>query len=555
MLTKTRIFDGISKSGWRILGLLLISCSFLPHLGAQSKVFFDKLGKSTDEGSAYYYRQKTGEPDSYKSYYINGGALYFDGKISNASNADETENTYAETCNWFYKNGNKKAIRTFDKGGLETGTSNFYYETGKLWKEIDFVNGKAKTTYKEYDEDGKSSRIFEDDFNDNANDWDLYISDKSSAALRMGNLQISSYSELGAVRYISHPIDAQDYVIEAVLNTLRLADGDKAGIVFGFKDWQNYNFFLITASSFYIGTVYEGISVMKAEGMYTGDIVRGSQNNLKILTNGEKDFFSINGSVQFSCDRLRMAGSNIGFGVSGKSTIEAEKLIVKEIDFRSGSAKRSEADHDVKATGSGLIISSSGYILTNYHVVKTATNIVIQVNNGGTVKNYNAILIQKDVDNDLAILKIKDEAYQPLEALQYRFKESGGVEVGASVFTIGYPYALSGMGVEAKFTDGKISAKTGYNDAINSCQTSIPVQPGNSGGPLFNEKGELIGVINSKITQADNVSYAIKLSYVKNLTELLPDNFELPANPSLGGVTLEEKIKVLSNYVVLIKIK
>ena len=71
------------------------------------------------------------------------------------------------------------------------------------------------------------------------------------------------------------------------------------------------------------------------------------------------------------------------------------------------------------------------------------------------------------------------------------------------------------MGKAAKFTDGKISSKTGYNNAINSYQTSIPVQPGNSGGPLFNDKAQLIGVINSAIKDADNVSYAIKLSLSK----------------------------------------
>jgi S1-C subfamily serine protease len=543
---------------WNLKTILFFVFLFCNALAAfsQSKLYFDKGGKSSDETSAYYYRQKTGGVDSYKSYYVNGGALYFDGRISTASDADENLNVYGGTCTWYYKNGNKKSNRTFDKDGLETGTSTSYYESGKLWKEIDFAGGKPKSSFKEYDEDGRSSRIFEDDFKDNSNDWDLYNSDKTAAALRFGSLELASFTPAGASRYISHPIESNDFAIEAVINLVKLKEGTKAGIIFGFKDWQNYNFFLITGASFYIGTVYEGISATKADGMFSGDVLKNASNNLKIISNGEKFIYSINGVIQYTTDRLRLSGSNIGFAISGKSTVQIEKLIIKEIDFKnSHHAARSEADFDVKATGSGLIISKSGYVLTNYHVIQNSNKIVLQINNGGTISNYEAIVVQKDIDNDLAILQIQDASFKPLESLKYAFRESGGVDVGASVFTIGYPYALSGMGIEAKFTDGKVSSKTGYNNAINTYQTSIPVQPGNSGGPLFDEKGQFLGVINSKVTGADNVSYAIKLNYVKNLIDLLPETIELPKDQTIGSISLEEKIKVLSNYVALIKIK
>jgi S1-C subfamily serine protease len=115
--------------------------------------------------------------------------------------------------------------------------------------------------------------------------------------------------------------------------------------------------------------------------------------------------------------------------------------------------------------------------------------------------------------------------------------------------------ALAGMGKETKFTDGKISSKTGYNNSINSFQTSVPVQPGNSGGPLFDDKGKLIGVINAKIKEADNVSYAIKLNYIKNLIEILPETIDIPNDTSVSNLSLQEQVKLLSNYVVLIKIK
>ncbi|MFI5150561.1 MAG: trypsin-like peptidase domain-containing protein [Bacteroidia bacterium] len=536
--------------------VILLLCLSSFGVSAQQKIFFDKVGKATDEGSSYYYRTRTGEADGYKSFYTNGGSVYFTGKIANASDADESLNIYSGTCNWFFKNGNPKFVRTFDKAGVETGTSSWYYESGKLWKEVEFAGGKAKSTYKEFDEDGRTSRIFEESFKDNSNDWDLYNSDKTSADLRFGTFQLTSYTSAGASRYISHPIESSEFAVEAVLNMAKMKDGEKGGLIFGFKDWQNYNFFLITNSSFYIGSVYEGISSIRADGMFSGDILKSGQNNIKVISNGEKNIYSINGSIQYSTDRSRNPGANMGFAVSGKSTLIAEKLIVKEIDFKgAGFTKQTEADADVKATGSGLVISSSGYVLTNYHVIKTANKIVLQMNEGGVLKNYNAVVIQKDQDNDLAILQIKDESFKPFAPLKYAFKETGGVEVGASVFTIGYPHALTGMGIEAKFTDGKVSSKTGFNNAINTYQVTVPLQPGNSGGPLFTEKGELIGVVNSSIRNAENVSYAIKLNYVKNLIELLPETMELPKDVSLASSPLEDKIKVLSQYVTLIKIK
>ena len=234
--------------------------------------------------------------------------------------------------------------------------------------------------------------------------------------------------------------------------------------------------------------------------------------------------------------------------------VKVHIFIYKDINYKSSNVSVSKSDYDVKATGSGIIISNSGYIITNYHVIENANKIQVEITTNNLSKQYSAILVQKDIDNDLAILKINDESFKQLDVIKYSFKEAGGVEVGAPVFTLGFPLALSGMGKVAKYTDGKVSSKTGYNGSVNSFQTSIPVQPGNSGGPVFNTKGELIGVINAKIANADNVSYAIKLNYIKNLLELVGD-ISLPNDQSIIGLSNEEKIKVLSNYSVLIKIK
>ncbi len=536
--------------------LLLLLFFNMGFLFSQSKSYFDKGGKSSDENGGYYYREKTQEPNSYKSHFVNGGGLYFEGKIDKANDADENLNVYSGTCIWYFKNGSKKAVRSFDKDGLESGTSFTYYESGKPWKETDFVKGRANSTCKEYEEDGRLSRIFEDDFKDNTNDWDLYNSDKTAAAVQGGCLELTSFTPAGASRYISHPIESDGYAIEAIINRTREKDEIKAGLIFGFKDWQNYSFFLITATNYYIGSVSEGISSLKVDGEISNDIQKSVSNNLKVLCTGEKCLYSINGNVQFTAEKSKLFGSKVGFAVSGKSTLKAEKLVIKEIGYKVAKpAMVLPANYDVKSTGSGLIFSRSGYVLTNFHVVKNSNKIVLQVMSGGMVKNYNAAVVQKDIEDDLAILQIQDSAFKPLEPIKYAFRENGGLDVGTNVFTLGYPYSISEIGLPAKFSDGKVSSKTGYNNAVNACQTSIAVRPGSSGGPLFDEKGQFSGLIMSEVSGSDNASYAIKLSYVKNLVDLLPDANEFPKDQSLSGLSQEEKIKILSNYVVLIKIK
>ena len=115
--------------------------------------------------------------------------------------------------------------------------------------------------------------------------------------------------------------------------------------------------------------------------------------------------------------------------------------------------------------------------------------------------------------------------------------------------------ALTAMGKEVKFTDGKISSKTGYQGDISAYQTSVPVQPGNSGGPLFDNEGRLVGIVNAKIMEADNVSYAVKSGNLRNMFDLLPEQIESENKSEIANLPLEQKIKVLSKFTVLVKSK
>lgn len=540
---------------FRIIFLFVFISTSL--FGQNDKVFFDRLGNQTSESNAYYYRVSLGN-EEYKSYYNSSQTIYFEGKILNANSTSERDNMYNGTCVWYYKNGNKQAVRTFNGSGIEEGTSTFYYESGNISKKITYKNGRIENNrYIEYDENGSSSRIFEEKFDNNYNDWALYTSELGSAKIVDGKFILTSLSKKGASRHISVYSESKNYALESNLDLAELPNDAKTGLIYGYKDWDNYNFFLISNSSFYVGQVFEGITSMLVEGMYANNINSKGKNNIKIISLGGKDVFTINGEVQYKTDKLRMKGSNIGIAVSGKNTVIADDIIFKELNYSSAGGNNSSVDAnvDIKASGSGVFVSTSGYIITNYHVIDKANEIYIEAILNGIKTNYKAVIVHQDKASDLAILKIEDPKFTPLKDLKYSFKESGAVDVGTSVFTIGFPLALSGMGTEAKYVDGKVSSKTGYNNSINSFQTSVPVQPGNSGGPLFNTKGELVGIINAKVEGADNVSYAIKINYVKAIMDLLSDEAPYPNDQSLLMLNTQEQFKILTEYVVMIKCK
>ena len=206
--------------------------------------------------------------------------------------------------------------------------------------------------------------------------------------------------------------------------------------------------------------------------------------------------------------------------------------------------------------GSGVIISKSGHIITNHHVIEDAEDIEVEFMLDNELQKFNAEVVQVDKTNDLAVLKIFDMNFDGVSEPPYNFKFRGS-DVGTKVYAFGYPMALSVMGKEIKVTDGMISSKTGFDGNITTYQITAPIQGGNSGGPLFDEQANLIGINSSGIRKdiADNVAYSIKTSYVSNLLDVLPKSIELPSSTRLKSLPLTEQIKEISKYVVLVKVK
>ena len=201
-----------------------------------------------------------------------------------------------------------------------------------------------------------------------------------------------------------------------------------------------------------------------------------------------------------------------------------------------------------KWSGSGFAIQE-GYVVTNYHVIEGANSITIQGTKDNFKESLEAQVIATDKDNDLAVLKIKGNV--PENSLPYSIKTFSS-DVGEDVWVLGYPLT-STMGDEIKLTTGIISSRSGYEGSVSMYQISAPAQPGNSGGPVFDKDGNLIGIICSKHTGAENATYAIKASCLRNLVESSINHDILPHTNSLSGKELTEKVKDVKDFVYYIK--
>ena len=202
-------------------------------------------------------------------------------------------------------------------------------------------------------------------------------------------------------------------------------------------------------------------------------------------------------------------------------------------------------------TGTGFALKN-GYIVTNNHVVEGASNILVQGINGNSIE-YKAEVVAVDKNNDLALIRINDYRFDGFGSIPYSIKETL-CDVGSDVFVLGYPLT-SYMGEEIKLTNGIISSRSGYQGDITTYQISAPVQPGNSGGPMFDKNGNVVGVVNAGIPGAENVGYAIKTSYLCNLINSSVSSAIIPRNNTISTMSLSEKVKVLRNYTFYIKCK
>lgn len=219
----------------------------------------------------------------------------------------------------------------------------------------------------------------------------------------------------------------------------------------------------------------------------------------------------------------------------------SQNVIINDIN----SSKKAPANPGTYG-GTGFAISNNGYVVTNYHVVAGADSIYIQNTKG---EAYKATSIFEDISSDLAVLKITDSTFKG-QPLPYALKPQTVLR-GEYVYTLGFPRD------EIVYGEGYISAQTGFNGDTTAYQVSIPVNPGNSGAPLMDGKGNIVGIVTGKQTTSDGVAFAVKSANLKRILDEIKD--KLPKKDwnhksRMDGLNRVDQIKKLEDFVYMVKV-
>ena len=242
---------------------------------------------------------------------------------------------------------------------------------------------------------------------------------------------------------------------------------------------------------------------------------------------------------------------------SGMSQVEAAGFAAEQVSrsaarpplpaYRPDETRRAQGF----AIATGFFVSEDGYVVTNYHVVRGASEIAVRIYDGTVL---NATVVRLDSANDVALLKVNSKG-RPLT-----LTSSVNASRGDDIFTLGYPM-INIQGQQQKATFGRINALSGARDDVRYIQIDVPIQPGNSGGPLINRRGQVIGVVTATLDELvalqssghlpQSVNYAVKADYVIPLVGLY-----VKSQPEArSGASVSDIIKDVEASIVLIVAK
>ena len=203
-------------------------------------------------------------------------------------------------------------------------------------------------------------------------------------------------------------------------------------------------------------------------------------------------------------------------------------------------------------SGTAFLIDGKGYLITNAHVLGDGTSAVVTNNKG---QEFTTRILNVDREKDLAILKIEDGDFKPVGILPYSIKKSSA-ELGEELFTLGYPrYPTE----DIVYNMGYMSSASGYNGDTASCLINLSANPGNSGGPVFNKNGDVVGILTARETEAQGVVFAVKAKRIYEMIDELKkgdtsvQKIKMAGYSSLKGESRVEQNKTLQDYVFIVK--
>lgn len=199
--------------------------------------------------------------------------------------------------------------------------------------------------------------------------------------------------------------------------------------------------------------------------------------------------------------------------------------------------------------GTGFLVDTKGYLVTNYHVIEKAQYIAVQ-NYAG--KEFRARVVYSDANRDLAVLKINDTSFKAPASIPYTIRKES-TDIAEPIFSLGYPRN------DIVYGEGYLAAKTGYNGDTLAVQISIDANRGNSGSPIINRNGEVIGILNARQASVEGAVFAVQSKYIYDLLSNLQkadtsQRIKLPAASTIKGAARTQQVKKIADYVYMVKV-
>lgn len=243
----------------------------------------------------------------------------------------------------------------------------------------------------------------------------------------------------------------------------------------------------------------------------------------------------------------KVAPSVVGITATTETAVDYSSYGIYGFGGNNGSDTQTQTS---TATGTGIIMSQDGYILTNAHVVEGATSVSVTLSDDDNTE-YTATIIGQDSSSDIAVLKIQASGLTPAE-----FGNSDDLVVGDYSYVIGNPL---GFDLSNTFTTGIISGLnrtiTVNDTEMNLIQTSAQINSGNSGGPLINSNGQVVGIVSSKMSSSyssseasiEGLGFAIPITDAKNIVDSLITYGYVTGRPQLG-ISVETISQTMADY-------
>ncbi|MEY5133058.1 MAG: hypothetical protein RLZZ198_1062 [Bacteroidota bacterium] len=512
---------------------------------------------------------------SYKSYHPNGN-LRFETQVNHRGEFEGRTISYHE-------NGNFKLIGEYSELGEEDGNWATFDEQGKLIKYQVYEYGQLiDGKYYSIDSDGlwQYNDVYKyENFEADEAFWIDYneIGDRKfpNQILMNDRLFIPVKKGESYLRVVPMTVDKElnfGLYMDASALKSQVKKGSSFGLVFNYRSESEFYSFQVNnkdevqlkAHKGGKETVFFSVPLEKQHKRLN----KGNEAySFAIESSPSKVKFYVNDQEITSFDNDNELGDMFGVFASGDlafalRSIESVEFFNKEesesytnfVEKKVVNYNPSEYD----GNGSGFFISRQGHIVTNYHVVEETSELYTKITLNGQIEKLPLKIVAKDKVNDLVILKVDKAGFDLGKEIPYGI-EFNTMDVGEEVFTLGYPM-VDVMGEELKFTDGKISAKSGIDGDITTYQITTPIQSGNSGGPLFQEEsGNIVGIVSATLNRnefnGENVNYAIKSNLLKTLIESSSEPIKINTVAPAKEMKLSDRIKLYREFMPVIFFK